>query len=303
MKGKNWWVFWIFLLAGFGSCRKTDAPVYNSITPLQSLINTDTSFSLFHRMLLIANETGMLADNPVTLLIPTNAAFRAAGYSERYIDSLAPSVADRLVSYHFIPQIAQPDSNGYSSYPTHLGYLLYGEKDSGKQVWFNGAPVIGDTIMAGKALVYTLNNILLTPSDSLNHTLAQDSTLSFTAALFQRTGLDTALTPGFFTVLAPNNTAWINAGYDSVGAIDSADFNTMLNLAKFHVLPGQYFSNQLAGLNNVITLQGGSLAVSVQNGVIQFKGNGNTVPANILTANQPAGNTYVIHKIDQVLSP
>jgi len=303
MKGKNLLVFLMVLLAGMSSCRKTQPPALNPITPLQSLINTDTSFSFFHRMLLVANETALLADNPVTFLIPTNTAFRAAGYSQGSIDSLSPSVADRLISYHFIPQLARPDSNGYAPYPTHLGYSLYGEKDSSAQIWFNGAPIIGDTMMAGKALVYRLNAILLSPQDSLSLTLAQDSTLSFSAELFRRTGLDSTLAPGYFTVLAPTNTAWINAGYDSVGAIDSADSVTMLSLAKFHVLPGQYFSNLLTGVNNVITLQGGSLSVSVQGGVLQFKGNGNTVPAGVLTANQPAGNTLVIHKIDEVLSP
>lgn len=304
MKGKNWLVFLIVLLVGVSACRKTQPPAVNPITPLQSLINTDTSFSLFHRMLLIANESGLLADNSVTLLIPTNAAFRAAGYSEGQIDSLLPSVADRLISYHFITRIARPDSNGYASYPTRLGYSLYGEKDTGARIWFNGAAVAGDTIMVGKALIYRLNSILLSPQDSLSLTLEQDTTLTFTAELFRRTGLDTTLTTsGNFTVLAPNNTAWINAGYDSVGAIDSADLDTMLALAKSHVLPGLYFSNELVGINNVITMQGGSLSVSVQGDVLQFKGAGNTVPANVLTADQPAGNSFVIHKIDEVLSP
>jgi uncharacterized surface protein with fasciclin (FAS1) repeats len=304
MKGKTILVVHlIVLLAGLSSCRKTPPPAVNPITPLQSLINTDTSFSLYHRMLLVANESGLLADNPVTLLIPTNDAFRAAGYSEGQIDSLLPSVADRLISYHFITEPATPDNNGYAPYPTHLNFSLYGEKDAGGEIWFNGAPVAGDTLMVGKALIYRLNTILLSPQDSLSYVLGQDSALSFTAELFRRTGLDTLPTTDNFTVLAPTNTAWISAGYDSVGAIDSADLNTMLSLAKFHVLPGQYFSNQLVGLNNVVTLQGSSLSVSIAGGVLQFKGNGNAAPANVLTADQPAGNTFVIHKIDEVLSP
>jgi uncharacterized surface protein with fasciclin (FAS1) repeats len=77
----------------------------------------------------------------------------------------------------------------------------------------------------------------------------------------------------------------------------------MLHLAQYHVVPGQYFSNQLSGVNNVITLQGGSLAVSVAGGVLQFKGNGNAAPANVLVSNRPAGNTYIIYKIDAVLAP
>jgi hypothetical protein len=53
----------------------------------------------------------------------------------------------------------------------------------------------------------------------------------------------------------------------------------------------------------VVTLQGGSLSVSISNGVLQFTGAGNASPANLLTGNQPAGNTFVIHKIDELLSP
>lgn len=293
----------IVLLTGMNACRKSAPPAINPITPLQTLINTDTTFSLYHRMLLIANETGLLADNSVTLLIPTNAAFRAAGYSEAIIDSLKPSVADGIISYHFITELATPDSNGYAPYPTHWGVSLYGEKDADEHIWFNGTTVMGDSIMVGKALIYRLNNILLSPASSLGLTLGLDTTLSFTAELIHRTGLDTTLTPDNFTVLAPDNNAWRNAGYDSVGAIDSADANTMLSLAKYHVLRAQYFSNLLVGVNNVITLQGGSLSVSTSGGVLQFKGSGNAVPANVLTADQPAGNTFVIYKIDQLLSP
>jgi uncharacterized surface protein with fasciclin (FAS1) repeats len=155
---------------------------------------------------------------------------------------------------------------------------------------------------AGKALIYQLNGVLLSPWDSLSITLDEDTTLSFSAELFRRTGLDTTLI-GNFTILAPVNAAWITAGYDSVGQIDSADLNTMVSLAKYHVLSGEYFSNMLTGLNNVVTLQGGSLSVSTSGGVLQFKGGSNSVPANVITANQPAGNTFVIHKIDEVLSP
>jgi uncharacterized surface protein with fasciclin (FAS1) repeats len=76
----------------------------------------------------------------------------------------------------------------------------------------------------------------------------------------------------------------------------------MLELAKYHVVPGRYFSNTFTGLNSVVTLQGGSLTVGISNNVLQFSGPGNASPANVLTADQPAWNTYVIHRIDQLLS-
>jgi len=292
------------LLPGLSSCTKSSSNAGNPITPLNALVNSDTSLSLFHRMLLVANETGLLADNSVTLLVPTNTAFRAAGYSELFIDSMAPSLADRIISYHFIPQLAKPDSNGYKSYPTHLGFSVNGQLDNNQQIWFNGATA-GDTSMVGKALVYRLNAVLLSPLDSLSIQLSSDSALSFTAELFRRTGLDTtlALSGANYTVLAPNNAAWAKAGYDSIPQIDSADVGTMTTLAKYHTLPGRWFTNGLTGINSVITLQGGSLTVGVLNGVLQFTGAGNASPANLLTGNQPAANTFVIHKIDELLLP
>jgi uncharacterized surface protein with fasciclin (FAS1) repeats len=305
MKKRSISLAWLIaVLFGLGSCTKSSSVKTNPLTPLNALINTDTSLSLFHHLILTANETGLLADNSITWLMPTNAAFRAAGYTAAGIDSLAPSVADRIVSYHFITQRAEPDSNGYKPYPTHLGLNIFGQLDNNKQTWFNGATA-GDTANVGKALVYRLDAILLSPLDSLSIQLSSDTSLSFTAELFRRTGLDTTLTlsAGNYTVLAPDNAAWAKAGYDSVWRIDSADINTMTTLAKYHVLPGRWFIHDLSGINSIITLQGGSLTVGVSGGVLQFTGAGNASPANLLTGNQPAGNTFVIHKIDELLSP
>jgi uncharacterized surface protein with fasciclin (FAS1) repeats len=141
--------------------------------------------------------------------------------------------------------------------------------------------------------------------DSLVYQLSLDTTLSFSTELFNRTRLDTTLiqSQGNYTVLAPVNDAWRKAGYDSVGMIDSADFNTMLNLAKYHVLTERLFTNTLTGLTSVVTVQGGSLTVGVSGGVLQFSGTGNPTPANLEKGNQPAGNIFVIHKIDELLSP
>ena len=48
------------------------------------------------------------------------------------------------------------------------------------------------------------------PGDSLNVLLEGDSTLSFLSEVFLRTNLyDSLLTSGNFTLLAPNNTAFI----------------------------------------------------------------------------------------------
>jgi uncharacterized surface protein with fasciclin (FAS1) repeats len=300
--GKGCGVLLLFLSLAY--CKKTAPPVKNPITPLQSLINTDTTLSLFHRMVLQANEAGLVSNDYITVLIPTNAAFRSAGYSEASIDSLGASIADNLVRYLFIPSRAVPDGNIYTGYPTLLNYTIYGLTDSAHHHWFNGTLVSGDSVSAvGNTLVYRLSAPLQSPSDSLDILLGSDSSLSFLAAVFQRVHLDSVLFSGNYTLLAPVNSAFMAAGYDSVGAIESADSATLVQLVRYHTLTGNYFTNTLLGLSAVPTLQGSSITVSRQNGFPQFSGAGNTIPANLLSGNQLAGNTLIVHRIDQVLSP
>jgi hypothetical protein len=212
-------------------------------------------------------------------------------------------MADRLVLYHYITSRVIPDNSTYTGYPTRLGYTIYGMTDSTHRILFNSVPVTGDSASIGKALVYRLSAPIQPPADSLDILLGSDSTLSFMAEVMRRTNLDSVLFSGNFTLLAPVNSAFIAAGYDSLGAIDAADSATLAQLVKYHTLTGDYFSNILLGLNTVPTLQGGSVTVNVNNGLLQFSGAGNAVPANWLSGNRLAGSTLIVHRIDRVLSP
>jgi uncharacterized surface protein with fasciclin (FAS1) repeats len=295
-------------LFGLASCRKTPGAVPNPITPLQAHINSDSTLSYFHRLIIQANETGLLANNSVTLLIPTNTAFQAAGYSQAFIDSLRSSQADGLVRDLFIPapvSIPVTDSTAYAPYTTLSGNPVYGMADGHGSVWFNGSRAIRDTAQTGQALVYRLGGILLPSSDSLNHLLDGDSTLSFLAEAFRRTHVyDTLLlSGGSYTILAPVNSAFQNAGYDSIPEIDSADLGALIRLVEYHTVNGIWFTNTLMAQNTLSTKEGGTISVSQPGGVFQFLGTNNTVPASLLTGNQVAGKTIVIQRISQLLLP
>ena len=293
------------VLLGLASCTKKEGPARVApLTPLQARINTDSTLSFFHRLIIQANETGLLANNSVTLLIPTNAAFLAAGYSEKLIDSLPSSQADLLVKYLFIPStvnIPVADSSVYTPYATLLGNPVFGMSD-GHRVWFNGASAILDTAKTGQALIYRLDQILPSSADSLNHFLDGDSTLSIFAQAFQITGLyDSLLASGSsYTILAPSNAAFQAAGYDSVQQIDTP---YLFRLVKYHTVNGIWFTNTLATQNMLTTQEGGTIAVSLQNGTLRFLGKNNSIPAMLLTSDQVAGKTIVVQRIDQLLLP
>jgi fasciclin domain-containing protein len=295
----------LFVIAGLGSCKKNPPPAPAPTTPLQQLVNTDTTLSLFHRMLFRANENGLLTDNSITVLLPTNTALRAAGYNMTIIDSSSAYVIDNLVRYHFLTSLITPDSNGYKSYLTQAGYNIYGMKDSTGQIWFNGNPVTGKSTTVGKALTYRLNIAPMQgPVDSLTDLLNGDTSLAYLAEAYKRTNFyDSFLLSGNYTILAPDNSAFINAGYDSLGAIDSANFAGLVTLLQAQVVTGSYFTNILKGQTTIPSFSGGSIAVTIQNGVLQFSGPHNTVPANLLTGNQTAGNTIIVQRVDGLIVP
>jgi uncharacterized surface protein with fasciclin (FAS1) repeats len=294
------------LIAGLASCKKSPPPAPIQLSPLQKLVNTDTSLSLYHRLILQANETALLNDDTVTLLIPVNAAFRAAGYSADSIDNISATQANNIVQYDFIPGrviIPLADSGAYIPYNTLLGFPIYGMSD-GAHVWFNGVQAVQDTAATGKAIVYLLGALAGTPpADSLAALLGGDSTLTFLAEAMLVSGLDSTLPAGSYTLLAPINSAWEAAGYDSLGAIDSANPAVLTQLLEYQFVQGIYFTNTLSMQSSLPTLEGSPVTVTFQNGLFQFSGPGNPVPANLLSGNQFAGAGLLVYKIDQVLMP
>ena len=123
----------LFFIA-VASCKKSPPPKPIAITPLQTLVNSDTSLTLFHEMLLDANDAVLLADSSISLLIPRNAVLEAAGYTNITIDSTSSFQLDQLIRYQYVLGALSPDSGTYTAYPTRLGASLYIEKDSTRSV-------------------------------------------------------------------------------------------------------------------------------------------------------------------------
>jgi uncharacterized surface protein with fasciclin (FAS1) repeats len=303
---KRGYILGLFFLAVASCTKKETAPAPIPITPLQVLVNSDSTLSYYHRLIILANETGLLADDTVTLLIPTNSAFRAAGYTQSFIDSLQTSAAGNLVRYLFIPfrtNVPNTDSTAYTPYATLSGYSIYGMPNS-QGILFNGAQAVRDTARSGKAQVYRLNATLSAPVDSLPDYLASDTSLTFLAEAFRRTNLyDSLLLSGNYTLLAPVNSAFMNAGYDSLPAIDSADLGSLIRLLEYHVATGVRFANTLAAASPLMTIEGGTIDVTIVSGGIQFTGNNNTVPALLLQGDQMVGSRIVVQRISQLLLP
>jgi uncharacterized surface protein with fasciclin (FAS1) repeats len=295
------------LLIGFLSCKKSPPPKPIAITPLQTLVNSDTSLTLFHQMLLDANDAALLKDTEVSLFIPTNAVLRQAGYNNVTIDSTGAYILDRILRYDYVLSASiDVDTGTYSTYPTLLGVTVYIQKDSlPGLLLLNGNTTAASTPVAiGKASVYYLNTLLPPAADSLPVLLQSDSTLTFFNAALTLTNLyDSTLLTGSYTILAPVNAAFIQAGYDSIGAIDSANVDTLIQLVQGQILKGSYLSNSFPIPGPVFDVLGNSITVGQAGGGLQFSASGNPVPVNWLSGNLLSGTNIIVHRTDGILSP
>jgi hypothetical protein len=299
-------VWILLLLPGFLSCKKAPPAKPIPITPLQTLVNSDTSLTLFHEMLIDANDVGLLKDTTASLLIPTNTVLEQAGLNSAVIDSTSAYILDEMLRYDYVLSPTINPVSGYTAYATDLGTPLYIEKDStsGLLLLNAAATAVSSPIPVGKASVYYLTSLVPAAADSLPALLQSDSTLTFFAAAVAITNLyDSTLLTGTYTILAPVNSAFINAGYDSLGAIDSANVDTLIALVQGQIIKGFYLTNSFPIPGPVFDVLGNPVTVALNNGLLQFSASGNPVPVNWLSGNLVSGANIVVHRTDGFLSP
>lgn len=307
-------IAWIALSAfialcfiGFAACKKTTSTtVNNPATPLQNLVNSDTTLTLYHHLLLRGNDVGLLTDDSVTILMLKNDVLRQEGFGEAIVDSVSSSFADRMLRYQYLPHGLVVDSGIATPNFTKLGPPLYAFKQSNGTILFNtyAATLSATPMQVGKARVFFLSTTITPAIDSLSTLLFSDTSLTFLSEAFTRTNFyDSALISGggTYTLLAPVNDAFRKAGYDSVGAIDSIDISALVQLLGNQVVKGTYFSSSFPA--TVQRLHGGDLTVGYNNGLPQFFAPGNPTPVNLLFSNQVVGPNLVLHWTNGLLSP
>jgi hypothetical protein len=291
------------LLVAAVACKKTHPAKPLVLMPLQALLNTDTTLTLYHRMILRANDLALLNDSPKVFFFLRNAVLMNSGYNDIAIDSMSSELADRIVRYNFLPAGLNTDSSGYTPNSTLLGVPLYVMKSGSNQLFLNGSVTApNQATPVGQASVYYLDSLTPPAADSIAEIIQYDSTLTFMGEVLTRTNLyDSLLLNGSYTLLAPTNTAFQNAGWDSLGSIDSAGIDTLLQLALNQVVKGAYFTNMFPSA--LTTLYGGGVTVSIVGGLLQFSTSGNATPVNWLSGNQVAGPTLILHHTDAILTP
>jgi uncharacterized surface protein with fasciclin (FAS1) repeats len=110
-------------------------------------------------------------------------------------------------------------------------------------------------------------------------------------------GLTETLATGKFTLLAPTDDAFGAFGMASVEAmLEDADTTQLVAFVKNHLLPVPQDARTITIFSNVVTVAGGSLAVTSDTGQVTIGG------ATVVAADVMADNG-IIHVVDAVLAP
>ena len=250
------------------------------------------------------------SDSGLTLFAPTNDAFTAAGITDL---SAVADVVDAVLAYHVIDGTVLaadlPMTAGTAAEIPTLGGNFY-LTNAGGSVNINGTTqVVATDILGSNGVVHVINRTLLPPTQTINEIVAgfasgNPAEFSLLAAALSRAGLaDFFDGDGPFTVFAPTDQAFINAGLE-LSVINSTDPATVAAILTHHVVkPNVYvFSTDLVD-GNVPMLNDQDVTISVSALTVQDAA-GTTPPAGLVTGllNVHATNG-VIHVIDKVLLP
>ena len=290
----------------FASCKKdsTVTPTTPS-TPLYALITGDTSLSVFDAAVQKAGDNTLFTGtDSITVLMPTNTAFLSQGITSSTINAMSATAVDSMIRYNYISSAANLTTGLYNPFNSLLGPAVYGYGNTdGSNNYFNGSMAIKQTLPGSNAIVYKLSAPLQIPAPSLTQLLSADTSLTYFAEALNHTGVSLMPVSGWNTVLAPDNNSFIAAGFPTLASIDSAGISTLSNILQYHVLPGQYFTNNFTGLATVGSSEGNMINLTFTNGMVQFTGTGNTTAVSVTQGDRVAGTNIIIQKINGVLMP
>jgi uncharacterized surface protein with fasciclin (FAS1) repeats len=145
-------------------------------------------------------------------------------------------------------------------------------------------------------LVAVLSNssCVMTKKDIVG--VASDNTKTLATAVAAAGLVETLQGTGPFTVFAPSDAAFAAIQMDVDNLLKPENKAQLAKVLTYHVVSGKVMAADLRDGQEVTTVQGSTLKVSIRDGKVMIGG------ANVITADVPASNG-VVHVIDKVLMP
>ncbi len=307
-------IFLAFLIGiTISSCHKPNTGPGEPKT-IYETISCDPHYSFLTAAVNKAGLVSALNDRgktSLTLFAPTNDAFKAAGFkSLSDLAAIPDTTLKAILLYHVLGskiEAAQIPQASNTPVATLNGQSIFATRTADNKVFINGVSVIKADIECTNGVVHGINRVLMPATGTIVQTAIGNPNLSLLVAAVLRasqgsTNVAAVLSgAGPFTVFAPTNQAFINAGFPDANAINAADPNTLTSILTYHVIAGRIFSSDLTDGEAPSTVNGETVTITLSSGA-QVKGTNNNTPSNIVITDIVTTNG-VVHVIDQVLLP
>ena len=237
-------------------------------------------------------------DGPFTLFAPTDQAFADAGIDLAALDTPEGKTALTDILLYHVVSSAVPASTVTECM---TATAVNGQPLSftvGDSVMVNGATVTAADVNTSNGIIHVIDKVL-TPTATPNNIprTAQCTGVhdSLVAAVIQAELLETLQGEGPFTLFAPTDQAFADAGID-LAALDTPEGKTALtDILLYHVVPAAVPASAVTECMTATAVNGQPLSFTVGDSVMV---NGATVTAaDVNTSNG------IIHVIDAVLTP
>ena len=234
---------------------------------------------------------------PFTVFAPTDDAFTAAGID--LVDLDTPEGKETLTDillYHVysgsVPASAVTDGM--------MAEMVNGDKvaftNDGTTVTVGGATVITADVIASNGIIHVIDKVLMPPSDIPTTAGTTGIHNTLVNAVVQANLLTTLSGDGPFTVFAPTDQAFTDAGVD-LAALDTPEGNQALaNILQYHVISGEVPASGVTDCLSADAVNGQPLSFTVGDSGVMVN-DANVVTTDVITSNG------LIHVIDKVLTP
>jgi uncharacterized surface protein with fasciclin (FAS1) repeats len=308
------------------ACSKDDASggqTPENITSRLNFIIDDNqfNFSSFNAGLSRTQYRLTLAQpGPYTILLPDNNAFTKAGYSNAQAVLVeSGAVLSNMMAYHItngtweFNKLPFKFNQEIESIGGGKMYITRWVKNTDTIVTINGTRILSYNLKASNGLIQVMDAVLQPLThQKLADAVAADASLSYFNVALQKAGMKSLLAGNdAYTLFAPNNAAFIAAGFPDIDSINKTDATELRNLIEYNMFSGRKFvydyilTTDATDKTEQAMLNGNNITITLtKEGInytgITLKGIGNTANGNIVKANVLAGNG-VLHTTSLLL--
>ena len=240
-------------------------------------------------------------DGPFTVFAPTDQAFTDAGIDLSTFDTDEEiAVLTDILLYHVYTASAV-----YAADVTDGLTVAMANGDDASFTVTDGTVMIGEAtvttadVMASNGVIHVIDKVLMPPADLVDIAAVAMSTGvhdSLVAALVKADLVSTVQGDGPFTVFAPTDQAFTDAGIDLDAFTTEEEIAALTDILLYHVYAGAVNAADVTDGLTVAMANGDDASFTVTDGTVMVG------DATVTTADVMASNG-VIHVIDKVLMP